>query len=75
MISIDNEFKSCSLKLFNVKSGDLLSEIVVDAVVNSLAAYPRNRLIAIGLLKDSKDGFKVLKVKLPRDKDSKNHKR
>ena len=56
------------LKLFNVKSGDLLSEIALDLHVYSLAACQRKGLVALGFL-DSKVNFKVLQVKLPRAQD------
>ena len=62
------------LQLFNVKSGDLLSEIATESPVYSLAACPRERLIAIGF-KDSKVNFKVLQVKLPGDKHGRGRKR
>jgi len=62
------------LQLFNVKSGDLLSEIVLESRVCSLAACPRERLIAVGFT-DSKVNFKVLQVKLPGDKHSRKNKR
>ena len=62
------------VRLFNVKSGDLLSEIDTETKVYSLAACPRERLIAIGFL-DSKVNFKVLRVKLPGDKHSRKSKR
>ena len=55
------------LQLFNVKSGDLLSEIALEGMVYSLAACPRERLIAIGF-GYSKVNFKVLRVKLQGDK-------
>ena len=62
------------VRLFNVKSGDLLSEIDTETKVYSLAACPRERLIAIGFM-DSKVNFKVLRVKLPGDKHSRKSKR
>ncbi|XP_015774107.1 PREDICTED: uncharacterized protein LOC107352290 isoform X2 [Acropora digitifera] len=62
------------LQLFNVKSGDLLSEIASDGHVCSLAACPRERLVAIGY-GYSKVNFKVLKVKLPGDQHSRRSKR
>ena len=55
------------LELFNVKSGDLLSEIALESGVYRLAACPRERLIGFT---DSKVNFKVLRVKLPGDKHS-----
>ena len=62
------------LQLFNVKSGDLLSEIAMESRVYSLAACPHERLIAIAF-KDSKVNFKVLRAKLPGDKRSRKSKR
>ena len=57
------------LQLFNVKSGDLLSEITRESPVYSLAACPREHLVAIGFM-DSRVNFKVLQVKLPGSKRS-----
>ncbi|XP_067027734.1 uncharacterized protein [Acropora muricata] len=62
------------LQLFNVKSGDLLSEIGLEAPVYSLAAYPRERLVAIGYW-FSKVNVNVLQVKLPGDQHSRRSKR
>ena len=62
------------LRLFNVKSGDLLSEIDTETKVYSLAVCPRERLVAIGFM-DSKVNFKVIQVKLPGDKHSRKSKR
>ena len=62
--------KGYFLKLFNVKSGDLLSEIALELHVYSLAACPRKGLVALGFM-DTKVNFKVLQVKLPRDEDRK----
>ena len=68
-------FSSCYvLQLFNVKSGDLLSEIALDGQVKSLAACPRERLIAIGCWY-SNANVKVLQVKLPGDQHSRRSKR
>ena len=68
-------FSSCYvLQLFNVKSGDLLSEIAFDGQVKSLAACPRERLIAIGC-RYSNGNVKVLQVKLPGDQHSRRGKR
>ena len=68
-------FSSCYvLQLFNVKSGDLLSEIAFDGLVKSLAACPRERLIAIGCWY-SNPNVKVLQVKLPGDQHSRRRKR
>ena len=79
----DEEFVACipfgysssfSLQLFNVKSGDLLSEIALENFVYSLAACPRKRLVAIGVL-DSEVNLKVLQVKLPGDQHTRRSKR
>ena len=78
----DEDFVACffvdyslrSLQLFNVKSGDLLSEIALEGSMSSLAACPRERLVAIGFI-DSNVNFKVLQVKLPGDQHSRRSKR
>ena len=62
------------LQLFNIKSGDLLSEIVMESHVYSLTACPRKRLVAI-CHQHSKVNFKVLRLKLPGDKHSRKSKR
>ena len=62
------------LQLFNVKSGDVLSEIGLEGPVYSLAACPRERLVAFGC-GYSKVNFKVLQVKLPGDQHSRRSKR
>ncbi len=64
---------SC-LRMFNVKSGDLLSVIGLDGGASCLAACPRKRLLAIEQ-RDSKHGFKLIQVWLPQDKDSRKSKR
>ena len=66
--------RSCFLQLFNVKSGDLLSEIALEGLVYSLAACPRECLVAIGFMY-SKVNFKVLQVKLQGDQHSRRSKR
>ena len=65
VVSFGNELRYF-LRLFNVKSGDLLGEIALESRVYSLAACPREGLVAIGF-RDSKMKFKVLRVKLPGD--------
>ena len=69
---------SCSpthfLQLFNVKSGDLLSEIGLEGPVYSLAAFPREHLVAIGFGCFNMN-FKVLQVKLPGDQHRRRSKR
>ena len=62
------------LQLFNVKSGDLLSEIVFEGLVFSLAACPRERLVAIGYA-FSKVKLEVVQVKLPGDQHWRRSKR
>ena len=69
-----DEFVGHFLLLFNVKSSDLLSEIALGSDVCSLAACPRERLIAIAF-NDFKVNFKVLRVNLPGEKHSKKSKR
>ena len=70
----NDEVTGYFLQLFNIKSGDLLSEIALESRVLSLAACTRERLIAIGF-EDSKVSFKVLRVKLLGDKHSRKNKR
>ena len=74
VISLSVKSRGYCLRLFNVKSGDLLSEITIESEVCNLAACPLRRLIAIGG-EDLKYSFKVLQVKLPRDNDSRKSKR
>ena len=62
------------LQLFNVKSGDLLTEIALESGVRSLTACRRERLIAISFWSFDVN-FKVLQVKLPGDKHSRKSKR
>jgi len=69
---VGDELTGCFLQLFNVKSGDLLSEIALESRMFSLAACPRERLLAIGF-GDSKVTFKLLQVKLPGDKHSRKN--
>ena len=66
---------SCNstVHLFNVKSGELLTEIDVESHVTCLAACPVNRVLAIGL--DSTPNFKVIRVHLPRGEDRGNMER
>ena len=73
MISFDSVKGKC-LQLFNVKSGDLLSEISVEPAGGSCLAVclPRN-LIAISSQLHRSD-FKLFHLHLPRDKDNKESK-
>ena len=59
------------LRLYNVKSGDLLSEIVEQRQFRSLAVCPRKRLVAIGS-RHFKDHFEIIQAKLPGDKGKTN---
>ncbi len=69
VISTGSALRGYCIQLFNVKSGDLLSVINLERQVNCLAACPRKRLLAIDQC-DSKQGFKLIKVRLPQDKDT-----
>ena len=62
------------LQLFNFKSGDVLSEIALEGPVYSLAACPRERLVAVGC-GYSEVNLKVLGLKLPQDQHSRRNKR
>ena len=59
------------LRLYNVKSGDLLSEIVEGRQFRSLAVCPRKRLVAISFIL-FKDHFEIIRVKLPGEKEKTN---
>ena len=63
-----------TIQLFNVKSGELLTEIAVESRVTCLAACPFNRVLAIGL-RYSTPNFKVIRVHLPRGEDRGNMER
>jgi len=62
------------VRLFNVKSGDLLSVIDLERKVNRLAACPRERLLAI-TESNSKLGYNLIHVQLPQDRDRRKSKR
>ena len=62
-----------TVQMFNVKSGELLTEIDVGSKVNCLAACPFHRVLAIGLI--SAPNFKVIRVHLPRGEGLGNGKR
>ena len=66
-----NDLRALCLRLYNVKTGDLLSEIVEERLFVSLAVCPRKRLVAIGY-KHSKDHFEIIQAKLPGDKEKTN---
>ena len=63
-----------TVRLSNVKSGEILTEIDVESPVICLSACPFNRVLAIGL-KDSTLNFKVIRVHLPRGEDRGNMER
>ena len=62
------------LRLFNVKSGDQLTVINVESKIICLDSCPHKRLIAIGL-EESTFNFKLIQVKLPREKGSRKSQR
>ena len=66
-----NDSRGLCLRLYNVKSGDLLSEVVEQRQLQILAVSPRKRLVAIGF-RHSKDHFEIIQVKLPGDKEKTN---
>ena len=63
-----------TFQLLNVKSGELLTEIDEEGNVTCLTACPFNRVLAIGL-RNSTPYFKVIRVHLPRGKDTGNMER
>ena len=69
-----NDSTGFCLRLYNVISGDLLSEIVEEQEFQRFAVCPRKRLVAI-LLRNSEDHFEIIQVKLPGDKEKTNMKR
>ena len=66
-----NYQRALCLRLYNVKSCDLLSEIVEERQFYSLAVCPRKRLVAIGFI-HPKDHFEIIQAKLPGDKEKTN---
>ena len=66
-----NDSRGLCLRLYNVKSGDLLSEIVEERPFLSFAVCPRKRLVAIGF-GYRKDHFEIIQAKLPGDKEKTN---
>ena len=66
-----NDPRGLCLRLYNVKSGDLLSEIVEQRQFRSLAVCPRKRLVAIGF-GHSLNHFEIIQAKLPGDKEKIN---
>ena len=69
-----NNSRGFCLRLYNVISGDLLSEIVEGREVLSFAVCPCKRLVAI-VHENSEDHFEIIQVKLPGDKEKTNIKR
>ena len=67
----------CYVQLFNVKSGDLLSNLPLSYLqtrdVNCLAASPCKRLIAIDQ-SDTKHRYELIQVRLPGDEGSRKSK-
>ena len=66
-----NDSRGFCLRLYNVKSGDLLSEIVEERLFQSFAVCPRKRLVAI-CFRHSEDPFEIIQAKLPGDKEKTN---
>ena len=64
-----------SLRLFNVKSGDMLSVIDVEGMAVRFTACLSKCLIAVGHRDSPPPGFKVIRVWLPGDKRSRKNKR
>ena len=70
-IVVLDDLRGLCLQLYNVKSGDLLSEIVEERLFQSLAVCPRKRLVAISFIL-FKDHFEIIRVKLPGEKEKTN---
>ena len=70
-IVVLDDLRALFLRLYNVKSGDLLSEIVEGRLFRSFAVCPRKRLVAIGF-RFFKDHFEIIRVKLPGEKEKTN---
>ena len=70
-IVVLDDLRGLCLQLYNVKSGDLLSEIVEERLFRSLAVCPRKRLVAISFIL-FKDHFEIIQVKLPGEKEKTN---
>ena len=76
VVSSEDCLGGYSLRLFNVKSGQLLSKIILERKVQSLAACPRTRLVAINQRSpEHRFGFKFIQVQLVQDKGSRKSKR
>ena len=66
-----NDLRALCLRLYNVKTGDLLSEVVEQRRLRSLAVFPRKRLVAI-CFQNSEDQFEIIQAKLPGEKEKTN---
>ena len=77
VIDSQDSSRGFHLRLFNIKSGDLLSVVVRPFRTFCLAVCPLKRLVAfdIHVDGDSKRIFKLGRVKIPRDKTKRNCKR
>lgn len=77
VIDSQDSSRAIHIRLFNIKSGDLLSVIARQMKTSCLAVCPLKRLLAFDVVADgdSKRIFKLLHVKLPRDKGNSNSKR
>lgn len=76
VVSCEDCLGSYSLRLFNVKSGQLLSIINLERKVQYLAACPRTRLLAINQhCPEHRFGFKFIQAQLVQDKGSGKSKR
>ena len=67
VIDCQDSSESSCLRLFNVKTGDLLSVLDMDTRPSCLASFPQKGLIAFGLW-NSERMCAFIEVKLPRDK-------
>ena len=79
VVTSDVRSRGCCLRLFSVKTGDLLSVIPMGIIpleqgLYYLATCPRKRLVATGL-REFNHSFKIIQVSFPQDKDSRNNKR
>ena len=73
VISEGISLKECRVELFNVKTGDLLSNLLSTGHVKYLAASPCKLQIAINQ-SVSKHGYELIQVRLPVDEDNKKTK-
>ena len=74
--STDIRLKQRFVQLFNVKSGDLLSNLALGYLQpcmlltrDVMAALPCKRLVAVDQ-SDTKHGYELIQVRLPEDEDS-----